>query len=279
MGKEKGDYSEKYKTLLKVVAEQDDIEQWLAFGGEVDSFYLYHLSEIRQNVISWLPLEVTSSVLELGAECGSITEFLCDKFERVVAIEPSDIKCRINKERNRDAQNLLIKTEELSSYVPDEKFDLVTLIGTKALADEKDFCRILNTAYQALHEDGVLFLAFDNKYGLEYFSGMKADNDYNCFEAITGTHDSYLGTYTSVKRAILQQKFKNVDVYIPYPDYKLPLEIYSEKNVPNNLYKGNTTAYQEARVVFFDESKVANNMIEEDMYRFFANSYVMICRK
>ena len=40
---------------------------------------LYHLSEVRTNILNWYPFEKNASVLEVGAGCGAITGAIADK--------------------------------------------------------------------------------------------------------------------------------------------------------------------------------------------------------
>ena len=52
--------STREENLNQVIAEKKD---WAC---------LYHFSEIRQNIISWLPIEKYDHVLEIGSGCGAI---------------------------------------------------------------------------------------------------------------------------------------------------------------------------------------------------------------
>ena len=43
----------------------------------------YHLSEARANIVSWLPVDKSKKVLEIGSGCGAITGALADRFGSV----------------------------------------------------------------------------------------------------------------------------------------------------------------------------------------------------
>ena len=61
--------------------------------------YLYHFSNIRQNVIRFLPITKAHSVLEIGAGCGAITGGLASMADHVTCIELSKKRSLINANR------------------------------------------------------------------------------------------------------------------------------------------------------------------------------------
>lgn len=50
---------------------------------------LYHFSEIRQNIVSWLPITKEHAVLEIGSGCGAITGSLARMAGSVTCVELS----------------------------------------------------------------------------------------------------------------------------------------------------------------------------------------------
>ena len=61
--------------------------------------YVYHLADIRANLISWLPVKQTDAVLELGAECGALTETFAEMSDDVTfwtdtRLQAEIIRCR-----------------------------------------------------------------------------------------------------------------------------------------------------------------------------------------
>ena len=59
------EYEEKYNNVEEIFKK--DI-RWPVF---------YHLTPIRKNILNWYPFKEQSSVLEIGAGMGAITELLC----------------------------------------------------------------------------------------------------------------------------------------------------------------------------------------------------------
>jgi precorrin-6B methylase 2 len=90
---------------------------------------LYHLSEERQNIVSWLPLKKTDRVLEIGCGCGAITGALCRRAGHVDAVEISPRRAEIAAWRNKDCANLRICVGNLNDLALGASYDVVTLIG------------------------------------------------------------------------------------------------------------------------------------------------------
>lgn len=90
---------------------------------------LYHLSEERQNIVSWLPLEKTDRVLEIGCGCGAVTGALCRRAGHVDAVEISPRRAEIAAYRNQDCANLTIHVGNLNDLALGQAYDVVTLIG------------------------------------------------------------------------------------------------------------------------------------------------------
>ena len=61
---------------------------------------LYHLSDIRENLVEWLPISDKMDVLEIGSGCGGITSILSKKAGNVTCVELSEKRSLINAERN-----------------------------------------------------------------------------------------------------------------------------------------------------------------------------------
>ena len=57
--------------------------------------YLYHLSEIRQNLIDWIPMEKTMRVLECAPACGALTGKLLEKAGAVTCLAEDEMHAQI----------------------------------------------------------------------------------------------------------------------------------------------------------------------------------------
>ncbi len=272
------------ETLLKIVQGDEPCEDVLM--RENDWALLYHLSPIRENLLEWYDFGEGKSLLEIGAGCGGITGLFCRKCDRVVAIDLSRRRSLINAYRNKHADNLEILVGNFEDIKTDEKFDYVTLIGVLEysiyyVGGDEPFLNMLKKAGSYLKPGGKLIVAIENKYGIKYWAGAREDHTGNIGDGLMG--------YPGVERvrtfskegleALLQAAgFSSPQFYYPLPDYKLPMEIYSQKRLPKTYpYATNTPNYDRDRFAFFDEGKIMNEMIREGKFEMFANSYLVIC--
>ncbi|WP_426451089.1 class I SAM-dependent methyltransferase [Paenibacillus sp. S-38] len=246
---------------------------------------LYHLSPIRRNLLEWVPISSQESVLEIGAGCGALTGLMCEKAQRVVAIELSKRRAEINAYRNKRHSNLEILVGNLNDMKINEKFDVVTLVGVLEYApsftvDEKPFDRFLSKIKDFILPGKKLIVAIENKYGLKYWAGAKEDHTGVMFDSIQNYYNTErVKTFSKNEITLLLQRngFVNLKFYYPMPDYKLPTQVFSEKRLPNI---GNINGYVNTdsdRLSLFDERLVYNNLIADGQFEFFANSFLVIC--
>ena len=169
-----GDIEEK---ILEIVRSGRNIEE----EKDRDFALLYHLSPVRENILSWYPFRPEGNCLEIGAGPGAITGVLCRKLRHVTAADLSLRRCRINLERHRDCDNLDIWAGNISDMKFPEKFDYVVLNGVFEYAGSftegpDPYLTFLQTCAGFLKEGGVLLTAIENRIGLKYFSGAPEDH-------------------------------------------------------------------------------------------------------
>ena len=249
---------------------------------------LYHFSHIRKNIISRLPLSPKDSVLEIGAGCGAITGALVEKAKRVVAVDLSMKRSLINAIRHKEHENLELYVgnfEDIERAL-EEKFDVITLIGVFEYAvcyisgenPYEDFLRIIK---KHLKIKGKIIIAIENKFGLKYWAGCKEDHTGRYFEGVEGyKNTSYARTFSRVEleKIIKGAGFESWKFYYPHPDYKFPLKIFSDDYLPTTgeLETNNYGNFDEERFVLFDELAVYDGLIQDGMYPYFANSFLVV---
>ncbi|MDE7311282.1 MAG: class I SAM-dependent methyltransferase [Eubacterium sp.] len=247
---------------------------------------LYHLSDIRENVVRWIPLKKTDSVLEIGAGCGAVTGALLQRCKDVVCVELSKKRSRINAYRHRDAENLEIMVGNFSDVKDHlkQKFDYITLIGVYEYASlytkEDDAGRVLlQQVKKLLKPEGRLILAIENRLGLKYFAGCREDHLGMYFQGIENNY-SKDGVRTFSRKEIVtlleSGGFVDYQFYYPYPDYKLPEMIYSDGYLPKKgeLVK-NIRNFDADRLVLFDETKAWDGILEAGLFHEFSNSFIV----
>jgi len=270
--------------LLEIVTNHTDYSKILA--NDTRWPILYHLSPIRQNIINWYPFKKNASCLEIGGGCGAITGALCKSLKEVKVVELSKRRATINYERHKQYDNLEILVANLNDIHFKEKFDYITLNGvleyagsfTKTDFPYEDFLKQIK---QYLKPDGKLIIAIENRYGLKYFSGAKEDHTAKEFDGITG----YKGNNTvrtfgkkELENLLKTSGYPTQDFYYPHPDYKMPMEIYTDDWLPSStaqLMPAPNFDYE--RYELFNETEAYAGIIENKQYPFFANSFLVIC--
>lgn len=270
--------------LLEIVRSGKDIDEVLLNDNRWP--ILYHLSPIRQNIINWYPFKENSTCLEIGAGCGAITGALCDRLDKVVAVELSKRRATINYERHKEYDNLEIIVANLNDIKFEEKFDYITLNGVLEYAGsftktKEPYLDFLKQIKQYLKPDGKLIVAIENRYGLKYFAGAREDHTANFFDSIEG-YEGIDSVRTFGKKELedllANSGYKAQEFYYPHPDYKMPLEIYSSSFLPSpDTFLPSAPNFDYDRYTLFDESKAFRGIIENNQFEFFANSFLVIC--
>ncbi|WP_242396873.1 class I SAM-dependent methyltransferase [Clostridium butyricum] len=248
---------------------------------------IYHLSHIRSNIIQWLPISKEDTVLEVGSGCGAITGKLSDMAKSITCIELSEKRSLINAYRNQDKSNISIllgNFEDIEKKLT-KKYDYITLIGVfeyaeSYISDENPYEVFLNKIKSHLKKNGKIILAIENKLGLKYWAGCQEDHINRYFEGIEGyTNTDGVKTFSKneLETIIKKCNFKEYKFYYPYPDYKLPMSIYSDEYLPNEgELNNNMRNFDKERILTFDETKVYNMIIKENLFPLYSNSYIVV---
>ena len=270
--------------LLETVKSGTDLEEFLT--KENDWTFLYHFSKIRHNILEWYDFGEGKSLLEIGAGCGAVTGLFCEKLDRVVAIDLSKRRSSINAYRNQTYDNLEIIVGNFQDIETEEKFDYVTLIGVLEysiyyIGSDDPFHDMLRRAKNYLKPGGKLIIAIENKYGIKYWAGATEDHTGGFFDGIEG-YDGVdrVRTFSrhGLEKLIKESGFTDTEFYYPVPDYKMPMEIYSEERLPKKgSIKTPSPAYDRDRLELFSEVKVLDAICEDGLFEEFANSFLVIC--
>lgn len=250
---------------------------------------LYHLSHIRTNIIEWLPISKSENILEIGSGCGAITGILSDKGKSVTCIELSNKRSLINAYRNSNKENIEILVGNFETIEKDlsYKYDYITLIGVFEYAEsyiskKNPYETFLEKIKLLLNDGGKIIIAIENKLGLKYWAGCQEDHFGGYFTGLEG-YEELQGVKTFSKTE-LEKIFKEVNLnytfYYPYPDYKLPMVIYSDEYLPKEgELNNNINNFDRDRIISFDESKVYDTLIKEKVFPFYSNSFLIILEK
>lgn len=269
--------------LLEAVRGKDSIEKQLMEGNSWA--HLYHLSDIRENILEWYDFNPEGTLLEIGSGCGALSGLFCRKVKHVTAIELSKKRSAINAARNDQYNNLTIMVGNFEDIRLTEKFDYVTLIGVFEYSicyinSENPFTDMLERAKRFLKPGGKLFIAIENKYGLKYFAGATEDHTGRCFDGL----ENYVGvervrTFSrgSLDKMLLEAGFVKNEFYYPMADYKLPDEIYSDRNLPSfGSIRKPCVAYDRDRYELINENQAFDGICEDGLFPEMANSFLIV---
>lgn len=280
-----GEIEDKLLEIVTRCDNEEEIYQELLINDEWP--VLYHLSPIRHNILEWYDFDKNASILEIGAGCGAISGLFCQKLDRVVALDLSKKRSLINANRNKRYKNLEIIVANFEDVAIDEKFDYVSLIGVLEYAiyyidSPKPFVDMLKKVKEFLKPGGKLLLAIENKYGLKYWAGATEDHTGNLFDGIQGYENvERVRTFSkgSLEKLLREAGFEKCDFYYPYPDYKLPLEIFSEESIPQKGdIKTAAPSYDRDRISLFNEVQAFDSICEDGLFEEFANSFLVIAK-
>ena len=277
-----GDANE--ERLMRIVQEHSPEEYGRLALREGSWPLLYHLSPIRENIIRWVPFRPGASVLELGAGCGAVTGALLNRGLKVCAVDLSLRRCRINAARHRDCDDLEICVGAMEDVLRGigRKFDYVVLIGALEYAAmfsdaSHPQAYMLNLIREVMTPDGELYVAIENKLGLKYFAGCREDHTGRFFEGPEGyPHQDGPLTFSRKELwALFSECGFSGEFYYPYPDYKLPIKLFSDNWLPaQGELNRNWQNFDADRLQLFDESRAFDVMLRAGLFPEFANSFL-----
>lgn len=247
---------------------------------------LYHLSDIRENLLEWYPFDQNGSLLEVGSGCGALTGLFSKRVKKVTCIELSEKRSLINAERNRERENIEIKIGNFEDIRLDEKFDYITLIGVWEYAGhyiggKTPYLDMLKKLKQYLKENGKLIIAIENKMGLKYWNGAPEDHTGNIYDSLNDYIDAEnVRTFSKVEmeNMLAQAGWNCWKFYYPMPDYKLPEAIYTDDKLPEpGELRNYRKDYNASRIYNFYDAVVSDQLCADKMIDYFANSFLVEC--
>ena len=275
--------------LLEIVKEHSEPEFNRLIALTESWSALYHLSHLRGNIVDFFPISEDQRVLEIGAGCGAVTGTLAKQAGHVTSIELSYRRSLINAYRNRQYDNIDIRVGNFQDIEKKlkEKYDYILLIGVLEYAHLyinaiNPFTEFLNLLSPHLNTGGQIVIAIENKYGMKYFAGCREDHTGRYFDGIEGyTHGDGVRTFS---KAGLMRLFHaagyDFRFYYPYPDYKLPITVYSDERLPfKGDFNDNERNFDGERVNCFDEGAALDEALSDGYFPFFSNSYLCVLQR
>lgn len=273
--------------ILAIVKEASRVEYPSIIEEKKSWPILYHLSPLRGNIVDWLPINATDKVLEIGSGCGAITEKLAQKAGSVTCVDLSAKRSQINAYRNQDRNNIEIFVGNFNDIEPTlaTDYDYVCLIGVfeygqSYIHTQTPYEDFLKTMMRHVKNSGRVVIAIENKFGLKYWAGCKEDHLGEYFCGLEGYPEG--GSARTFTRQGLEKIFANCGVdnfsfYYPYPDYKFPTTVYSDRRLPGlGELTDNIRNFDRDRMVLFNEKHVFDGIVQDKLFDVFSNSFMVI---
>jgi hypothetical protein len=233
--------------------------------GKTSYDIFYRHSDIRQNLLGFLKFQPASRILMIneGKTC------LVGMLEKQ--------GCKVTRATDRDAIR-----------IADQQYDVIVQIGELPCGEDKaevTYKKYFSKYKELLSGDGMLIVAVQNRLGLKYFAGCKDDNTGEYFSSLEGYPKITQEQRQALSKkkyewALRQAGFQSICCYYPYPDYQFPMSIYSDKCLPKTgELNANIRNFNADRYVIFDETRVFNSIIQEEIFPEFSNSYLYLCRQ
>ena len=256
---------------LNVIEYQGIIEEKASVSGEVGYQYLYHLSEIRSNIVSWLPIKTSDTVLECECECGAVTAGLIKKTHHVTAFTEDSYDAEIVCERFSDIDGLNVyggDCEEILKALSEEgkTFDWI-------IVHDESF---LKAASNLLSKKGRIIFITDNRMGLRNLAGVKAAGEDDYFTGIEGKKGTGF-TYSGLFKLLESLKFKKAQLYFPYPDSLFMKNLYSNAHMPKaGELVNNDYCFSSDRYRLFSEKEAFDAACNDGSFKYYSNSYLTV---
>ena len=132
-------------------------------------------------------------------------------------------------------------------------------------------------------QNGRMIIAIENKFGLKYWAGCREDHLGTYFSGLEGYPNG--GSARTFTKKGLEKILKAVGIseysfYYPYPDYKFTSTVYSDRYLPKQgELSNNLRNFDRDRLLLFDEKLVFDQIIEEEEFPLFSNSYLLLVGK
>lgn len=274
--------------IVRIIAENEPEQYTEAISRDYSWPVYYHLTRTRRNILNWYQFEPDSDVLEIGCGFGAITGMLCDSCRSVTSVELSKRRAMGTLLRCRQKDNLEIIVGNLNDIAFQKRYDYITLIGVleyqgRFTESDNPYRDFLSRIKQLLKPDGKLIIAIENQYGLKYWCGAREDHTGVPFDGMNQYIYTNQGIRTfskeGLKELIKSAGYDNTYFYYPMPDYKFPTVVYSENYLPDNSNMQNVKYYYSKgyKSVVADEKRIYSDIIDNGVFEFFANSFLVEC--
>ena len=250
----------------------------------------YHLDRRRTNILRPINFDKSMRVLDVGAGTGVMSRYAAEKGAEVVALEGDSMRAELASLRC-EGLNVDVRCGSVNDFDDSEGFDLILVIGvleyaTSHPAGSSGFLKKLS---QLLNPDGSIVIAIENQMGLAYWMGANEDHLNEPWVGLEGyVSTSSVKTFSKpvLSSLLTDAGFKHQNWLYPFPDYKLPLTILSDRAYMENdrvdlidqLVGSPVDRSRSGVLPFFDTRALHRQVVDSDMGQDMSNSFLVICR-
>ncbi|MDQ0555191.1 2-polyprenyl-3-methyl-5-hydroxy-6-metoxy-1,4-benzoquinol methylase [Paeniclostridium ghonii] len=259
--------------------KSEDFDEILIKDNNFEVFL--NFSKTRQSILNWYDFKEDADLLEIGGEFGALTGMLCEKCKSVTCIERDKLRAEsiLKRYENRNNLELFNSVENIINF--NKKYDYIVLIGTIELIENIE--EYLKKIKGLLKSEGAILIATENRLGLKYFCGASYPTLENPFDGINKRfkkNGRTLYTKSELENIIKSSGLKINKFYYPVPDYKFAQEIYSDTYLPKGALKERIMPYYlNSKSLIADEMYLYDDIIENNVFEVFANSFLIECRE
>ena len=250
----------------------------------------YHLDRRRTNILRPINFDKSMRVLDVGAGTGVMSRYAAERGAKVVALEGDSMRAELASLRC-EGLNVDVRCGSVNDFDDSEGFDLILVIGvleyaTNHPAGSAGFLKKLS---QLLNPDGSIVIAIENQMGLAYWMGANEDHLNEPWVGLEGyVSTSSVKTFSKpvLSSLLTDAGFKHQNWLYPFPDYKLPLTILSDRAYMENdrvdlidqLVGSPVDRSRSGVLPFFDTRALHRQVVDSDMGQDMSNSFLVICR-
>lgn len=238
--------------------------------------YLLEFSAQNSNIVHVLPAKTGQHVLEIGSSYGNRTKILADEGVIVDCIEPDVYKGQVASILNKEKNNVNIYagyTWIEKQFELNDAYDIIYIWDIGALGVKINSC-VLMELMKKTNDQGKILMGVDNKYGIKYWNGYRISQNESFFSTLLGERENAL-PYNYITEMLADIDAK-VEWYYPFPDMFYTEMVYSDKRMPQCGDIEKMEIPSKVSVWHnFDENRVMREVVGDDLYRQFANSYLI----
>lgn len=236
---------------------------------------------LREGLLNWYPFSKEGTVLDVCEGFGALAGLLSRSCRDVTVLAGSLQMAQRIRKRYEKCKNVKIGVGSLDGFETEQRYDYIIIEKLILRKDELKAC--IQSALKFLKEEGRLFFACDNRFGMKYWCGVPDAANNTPFNSIRGNDSDSL--FTRQELSDFMEKIEGIggwNIYYPLPDHKLPQVIYTDAKLPKTSIRDRVIPYytpdQRSSLVCL-EDEICDGLIANKLLPAFANSFLVECGK